>query len=63
MRSQLTCLPVYIDESVARQIAFAYAALTRACHYHPCELAPTAAELSRWIDTVEMLVTELAGLS
>lgn len=62
MRSQLTCLPAYMDEAVAHQIAFVYAALTTACHHHPYELAPTAAELTRWIDAVERLIGELAAL-
>ena len=57
MRSQLICLPSYADEAVARQIAFTYAALTGACHFHPYELAPTATELSRWISDVEKLLT------
>jgi hypothetical protein len=60
MRSQLTCLPAYLDEQVARQVAFAYAALTAACHYHPYELAPTAAELTSWIADVEALVAQLS---
>jgi cytochrome c5 len=60
MRSQLICLPSYADEAVARQIAFTYAALTGACHFHPYELAPTAGELSRWISDVEKLLTQLA---
>jgi hypothetical protein len=60
MRSQLTCLPAYVNEAVARQVAFAYAALSGACHYHSYELAPTAAELTLWIDAVEALIAELA---
>lgn len=60
MRSRLTCLPAYMNERVARQVAFAYAALTGACHYHPYELAPTAVELANWISDVEALVAELA---
>lgn len=60
MRSQLICLPSYTDEAVARQIAFAYAALSGACHFHPYELAPTAAELARWIDDVKTLLAQLA---
>ena len=59
MRSQLICLPEYLDAAVARQVTFAYAALTRACHYHPYELAPTAAELTRWICDVEALVAQI----
>jgi len=27
-----------------------FAALSSACHYHPYELAPTAAELTSWLD-------------
>lgn len=60
MRSQLICLPSYIDAAVARQVAFAYAALSGACHFHPYELAPTAAELGRWINDVETLLAQLA---
>jgi hypothetical protein len=58
--SQLTCLPAYIDKRVAHQVAFAYAALTNACHYHPYELAPIAAELTNWIADVEALVAQLS---
>ena len=61
MRSKLIALPFYVDEPVARQTAFVNAALTGACHYHPYELAPTAAELIRWIDDVDTLVTLLAA--
>jgi hypothetical protein len=59
MWSRLICLPAYLDEEVARQVAFAYAALTSACHYHPYELAPTAAELTSWITDVEALADKL----
>jgi hypothetical protein len=61
MRSQLICLPEYLDEAIARQVAYAYAALSCACHYHPYELAPTAAELTRWITNVETLVTQITA--
>ena len=27
--------------------------LSRACHHHPYELAPTAGELATWIEVVE----------
>lgn len=62
MWSKLTCLPAYMDEDVARQVAFAYASLTSACHFHPYELAPTAAELTSWITDVEALAGELSWL-
>lgn len=60
MWSKLACLPAYMDQKVARQVAFAYAALTNACHYHPYELAPTAAELTGWISDVEDLAAQLS---
>ena len=37
------------------------AALSRACHYHPYELAPSAAELTSWISDVESLITQVAA--
>ncbi|MGH3266443.1 MAG: hypothetical protein ACRDNS_31120 [Trebonia sp.] len=60
MWSRLTCLPAYLDKQTARQVAFAYAALSGGCHYHQYELAPTAAELTGWICDVEALVAQLA---
>ena len=52
------CPPTW-TRRLARQVAFAYATLTSACHYHPYELAPTAAELTSWITDVEALAGEL----
>jgi hypothetical protein len=60
MWSRLTCLPSYLDKQTAHQVTFAYASLTMACHYHPYELAPTAAELTNWITDVEVLVAQLS---
>lgn len=59
MRSQLICLPCYLDAGLARQVAYTWAALSNACHYHPYELAPTSAELSGWIDDVATLVSKI----
>lgn len=59
MWSRLACLPAYVSGPEVRQAIFAYAALSSACHYHPYELAPTAAELTGWIADVEALVDEL----
>jgi hypothetical protein len=44
-KTHLICLPTYIDPRLAREIDYVWAALSSACHYHPCDLAPTAAEL------------------
>jgi hypothetical protein len=61
MRSQLLCLTAYLDEDVATRAAYLFAALSRACHYHPYELAPTAAELNRWLTETADLVRLLHG--
>jgi hypothetical protein len=59
MRSQLLCLTAYVGEDVAARAAYVSAALSRACHCHPYEMAPTASELTRWLhetaDLVELL--------
>lgn len=54
-RQQLICLREYLDPTRAGEIAHAWAALSRACHHHPYELAPTAGELERWMETVGTL--------
>jgi hypothetical protein len=59
MRSQLLCLTAYLDPGSARRAAYLFAALSHACHYHPYELAPTATELTGWLDQAAQLVTQL----
>lgn len=59
--SQLSCLGYLSpDPSLAADVRSAWLALTRACHLHQFELAPTAPELHHWIDQVEHLVDILA---
>jgi hypothetical protein len=60
MRSQLSCLPAYLDSSTAHRVAYVWAALSDACHYHAYELAPTAAELTGWINAVSNLIDLIA---
>src|SRR6476661_4034891 len=39
-RAQLLCLGPYIgDEELARDVRYAWAALSRACHHHPYDVA------------------------
>jgi hypothetical protein len=57
MRSQLLCLTAYLDQDTATRAAYLSAALSRACHYHSYELAPTATELTRWLNETGDLVT------
>jgi hypothetical protein len=58
-RSQLICLPAYLDPALAHQIAYTWAALSNACHYHPYELAPTSTELTAWISDVATLISRI----
>lgn len=61
MRAQLICLPTYFEpDALAREIAYAWSALSAACHHCTYELAPTAAELTQWIDTVASLQAVVA---
>lgn len=59
-RTQLTCFrTVGNDRDLGEEVAVAWAFLTRACHHHPYELAPTASELENWLRTVERLVARI----
>jgi hypothetical protein len=54
---QLICLREYLgDPALAGQVHHAWNALSRACHQHPYELAPTVGEIKRWIGTVDTLL-------
>ena len=58
--TQLACLDQYLkDQDLVRGIRTAWAALSRSCHHHAYELAPTAPELDHWLTTVEGLVARL----
>jgi hypothetical protein len=63
MKTQLICLPTYLEPRLAREVSYVWAALSGACHYHPYDLAPTAAELSGWIDSVASLLASISGKS
>lgn len=61
-RAQLLCLRPYLgDEPFARRAGLAWAALSRAAHFHPYELPPTRDELSTWCETVRELIDETEG--
>lgn len=60
-RAQLICLREYMaDDDVSGQVHHAWNALSRACHQHPYELAPTVGELVDWIRTVDTFSTTAA---
>lgn len=54
-RAQLLCLPTYSPTAAALDATYLWGALSRACHHHPYELAPTSEELDRWLAEVERL--------
>ena len=57
MRTQLICLRSYLEDAkLAARTGHAWSALSRACHHHPYELAPTAGELQSWFSVVSELV-------
>jgi hypothetical protein len=57
MRVQLICLRTYLgDAELAARAGHAWSALSRACHHHAYELAPTAAELQGWLSVVADLI-------
>ena len=59
MRSRLLCLPLKAPEDVVQAAAAAWAGLSRACHHHPYELAPTLGEIDHWLSVVEHVVAAL----
>ena len=57
MRTQLICLRSYLEDApLASRTSHAWSALSRACHHHAYELAPTAIELQSWFDVVRDLI-------
>ncbi|MFC8141130.1 hypothetical protein ACFUKV_05080 [Streptomyces paradoxus] len=58
--AQALCLESYADPDTARRWSSTWAGLSRACHYHGYELAPTQAELCAWRDDVERVIGALA---
>jgi hypothetical protein len=58
-KTQFTCLPFYLNPRLARDVGYVWSALSNVCHYHPYELAPTATELSGWIEAVATLLAAI----
>lgn len=58
-KSQLACLPFYLDAGIAREASYVWAVLSDACHYHAYELAPTVGELTGWIAAVSGLTQSM----
>lgn len=59
-RTQMICLGMLLkDEALIADVRAVWSSLSRACHHHHYELAPTAAELEGWIQQTEHLLTAL----
>ena len=54
-RARILCLRQWVQPNLAGRTAYTWSALSRACHQHAYELAPTTSELSGWLDTVDEL--------
>jgi hypothetical protein len=62
MRTQLICLRSYLEDArLAARAGHAWSALSRACHHHAYELAPTSGELDSWFRVVGELVERVEG--
>jgi hypothetical protein len=62
-RAQLLCLPTYVSTDVALESAYLWSVLSRACHQHAYELAPTWDELTMWLERVEAVSAALEPAS
>lgn len=59
-RPQLICLREYLKEAaLAAHAQHLWSALSRACHHHAYELAPTAGEVLGWTGGVAALVMHI----
>jgi hypothetical protein len=60
MRTQLICLRSYLEDApLAARASHTWSALSRACHHHAYELAPTSSELEDWFAVVGELVRKV----
>ena len=62
-RAQLICLPAYLDDEIAARANHLWWALSRACHHHPYELPPTAAELTALLDELARVFDDTESLA
>ena len=62
MRGQLICLRTYLEDAdLAARTGHAWSSLSRACHHHPYELAPTTDELRGWLSVVGELIRKVGA--
>lgn len=61
-RARLLCLSEYVPRELGRRASFIWGSLSRVCHHHPYELAPTSDELAGWVDEAEAVAAALEEL-
>jgi len=62
MRCQLICLKEFCrDPSASRTAAHIWWELSRACHHHPYELAPTWDQTHTWLEEVRGVVRSITA--
>ena len=61
-RAQLLCLDAYLTDGddLPGVTSVAWSNLSRTCHHHPYELAPTTDELNDWLTVARTFATEVA---
>jgi cytochrome c5 len=57
--AQLLCLATYAPDAAAADARYLWGVLSRACHHHPYELAPTRDELADWLRSTGHVLEEL----
>jgi hypothetical protein len=57
--AQLLCLPAYAPDAAAADARYLWGVLSRVCHHHPYELAPTADELADWLSAAGRVIEQL----
>lgn len=62
-RAQLLSLTEYVEDEISEEARHTWNALSRACHHHPYEMAPTSEELARWLTSAASVVEELQAFS
>jgi hypothetical protein len=62
--AQLVCLSTFLkNDALASELRFSWYRLTKACHHHGYELAPTPDELSPTLECVARFLKALATLT
>jgi hypothetical protein len=59
MRARLLCFEEYLEDGLAGEVAYAWAALSDACHFHPYELGPSEVEIVELLTLTEIAMRKL----